>query len=302
MQALLLVGHGSRHTADASAPVYAHAERIRRLGIFDEVRTAFWKEDPLLRDALGRIESEDVFVVPIFLAEGYYTREVVPRELRLDGELTRRGSRCIRYCPPIGAHRGMDELVVRRALQVTPLPPTQRRWAALVIIGHGTDRSVRSGATVHEVTARLRKWSGFGIVECGFLDEAPRIETVVRSACARQIVLVPFFVAEGWHTRETIPERLGLTGRRTYRHGRTLWYAPPVGTLPQAAELVVDLAREAGARIDLVGRGRSTGTESRRRGVPTVMPPPEHSAPRASVSDRQKTRFNGSTRDAPCRP
>lgn len=83
-RALLLVGHGSQLSADTSRPVREHAERIRRRALFDEVRVAFWKEEPYLRGALDLVESDDVFVVPFFLADGYYTREVVPRELGLE--------------------------------------------------------------------------------------------------------------------------------------------------------------------------------------------------------------------------
>ncbi|MGH7446345.1 MAG: CbiX/SirB N-terminal domain-containing protein, partial [Longimicrobiales bacterium] len=71
---LLLVGHGSAHDRYSSAPVYAHARRIRHRRLFDEVHVAFWKEPPFLCDALRLIDAADVFVVPMFLAEGYYTR------------------------------------------------------------------------------------------------------------------------------------------------------------------------------------------------------------------------------------
>lgn len=264
MQALLLVGHGSRHSADSSAPVYAHAERIRRRRVFDEVRTAFWKEAPFLGCALDLVESDDVFVVPMFLAEGYYTREVVPRELGIQGSLrqvpairgrnvglTQRGSQRVRYCLPVGAHPRMEELVLQRAIQAGPLSRTEQGRATLVVVGHGTPRSAMSGSTVWDVTAHLRKRSAFGAVDCGFLDQAPRIADVVdrvHRAGSGDTVLVPYFMAEGWHTRDTVPRSLGLTGRCTHRNGRTLWYAPAVGTLPEVAELVVDLAAQARTR------------------------------------------------------
>lgn len=241
--ALLLAGHGSEHGPDASAPVYAHAARIRRRRLFDEVQVAFWKQDPRLRDARGRLRSQDVFVVPMFLAEGYYTREVVPRELGLDGEITRDGSRLIRYCAPVGAHPSMDDLVLRRARRTARLTVAQRRRAGLIVIGHGTDRSATSAAVVQRVTARLRARSEYRLVDCGFLDQEPRIDRVLAGTDAAHIVLVPFFLAEAWHTRETIPNDLGLDGPRTERETRVLWYTPPIGTLPEVAWAAVDIAR-----------------------------------------------------------
>jgi sirohydrochlorin cobaltochelatase len=69
----------------------------------------------------------------------------------------------------------------------------------------------------------------------------------------RRVVLVPFFVAEGWHTQETIPDDLGINrpavSAVTEKEGRTIYYAAPVGTFPEVAEIVLQRAREAGARI-----------------------------------------------------
>ena len=55
MPALIVVGHGSHLSAESSAPVREHAERIREMGIFDEVLEAFWKEEPNLRDAVDLV-------------------------------------------------------------------------------------------------------------------------------------------------------------------------------------------------------------------------------------------------------
>ena len=53
------------------------------------------------------------------------------------------------------------------------------------------------------------------------------------------MILIPVFIAEGWHTRETIPEDLGLTGEVTVRDGKTIFYGAPVGTHPSMANLIV---------------------------------------------------------------
>jgi sirohydrochlorin cobaltochelatase len=227
--------------------VYAHAGRIRHRGLFDEVHVAFWKEPPFLCDALRLIDADDVFVVPMFLAEGYYTRVVVPRELGLDGGLSRWGGRLIRYCPPVGAHQLMPRLVLRRARETARLTAAEQRDAALVIIGHGTERSPTSSDTVRRITARLRPGSGFATVACGFLDEEPRIGRMVEEVDAPHVVLVPFFLADGYHTRVTIPGTLGLDGERTRRGARTLWYARPIGTMPEVADVAVQLARSTRA-------------------------------------------------------
>ena len=60
----------------------------RPAGRFGEVYCAFWKEEPSLRQVLHMVDAEEIYVVPNFISEGYFTRTVIPRELELDGPLT----------------------------------------------------------------------------------------------------------------------------------------------------------------------------------------------------------------------
>ncbi len=255
-RALVLVGHGSHLSPTSSAPVYAHAERIRASGLFDEVIEGFWKEEPSLRDVLALVESDEVYVVPVFLAEGYFTGQVVPRELGLPVPAAAGARPRVHYCPPVGAHQAMGDLVLRRALEQFGSDRDRAGDAALVIIGHGTNRSATSGDTVYRLVDSLRATGEFGFVTCGFLDEDPSIADVIGSLDAADVVLVPYFVADGWHTADTIPRDLSLTGARTDAGGRTLWYTPPVGTLPEIAEVVLSIAGDAGA-FDQQGRADS---------------------------------------------
>ena len=93
--ALLIVGHGSTVNPDSSAPTLAHAAEIRRRNIFRDVACAFWKEEPSLRDAIFLFDPDtirDVYVVPNFISEGYFTQTVIPRELELNGRITKRAN------------------------------------------------------------------------------------------------------------------------------------------------------------------------------------------------------------------
>src|SRR5947208_13681129 len=92
--ALLIVAHGSTVNPDSSAPTLAHAAEIRRRKIFADVECAFWKEEPSLRDAIFLFDPEtirEVYVVPNFISEGYFTQAVILRELKLNGRITERG-------------------------------------------------------------------------------------------------------------------------------------------------------------------------------------------------------------------
>src|SRR5271170_1851582 len=116
--ALLLLGHGSTLNADSSAPTYQHAEEIRRRAIFAEVHVAFWKEEPNFRQALRQTNRRRVYVVPNFISSGYFTEQIIPRELGLQGPITRLGEQEIFYCQPVGLHPSMMEALLRRASEV----------------------------------------------------------------------------------------------------------------------------------------------------------------------------------------
>ena len=79
--ALVLAGHGSTLNADSAAPICQHADELRRRGIFAQVQEAFWKQEPYLAQVMRGVFAPRVFVVPLFISDGYFTEEVIPREL-----------------------------------------------------------------------------------------------------------------------------------------------------------------------------------------------------------------------------
>jgi sirohydrochlorin cobaltochelatase len=243
MKALVIVGHGSHLNEDSSLPVYEHAERIRRTGEFDEVVECFWKEEPSMRHVLDTVESDEVYVVPAFISEGYFTQQVVPSELGLEGTVTQKGGKTVRYAGPLGTFEGMPDVVLERANDLMGGKQTSGR-TALVLLGHGTDLNKNSGGVIYLNAGRIRERGAYDLVEVGFLDQEPEIGEVVESVESENVVLIPVFIAEGWHTRETIPGDLGLTGEVTAREGKTIFYGAPVGTHPSMANLIAARARE----------------------------------------------------------
>jgi sirohydrochlorin cobaltochelatase len=243
MKALVIVGHGSHLNEDSSLPVYEHAQRIRATGEFDEVVECFWKEEPSMRHVLDMVESDEVYVVPAFISEGYFTQQVIPRELGLEGPVTRKGSRAVRYAGPLGTFEGMADVILERVGDLMRDRETTGR-TALVLLGHGTDLNKNSGGVIYLNAGRIRERGLYDLVEVGFLDQEPEIGAVVEEVEAENVILIPVFIAEGWHTRETIPEDLGLTGEVTVRGDNAIFYGAPVGTHPSMANLIAARARE----------------------------------------------------------
>jgi sirohydrochlorin cobaltochelatase len=252
LKALVIVGHGSHLNEDSSLPVYEHAARIRETGEYDEVVECFWKEEPSMRHVLDTVEAEDVCVVPAFISEGYFTQQVIPRELGLTGPVTHKDGKTVRYAGPLGTFEGMADVILKRAvdlLEGKEVPPGRR---ALVLLGHGTDLNKNSGGVIYLNAERTRERDLYDLVEVGFLDQEPEIGEVVENVEAENIVLIPVFIAEGWHTNETIPEDLSLTGEVTVREDKTIYYGAPVGTHPSMASLIAARARETERGTEIV--------------------------------------------------
>src|SRR4030095_10621082 len=161
--ALLIVAHGSTVNPDSSAPTLAHAGELGRRQTFAQGECAFWKEEPSLRDALFLFDPEairEVFVVPNFISEGYFTQTVVPRELELNGTTTKRPSgQTWKYCQPVGNHPAVTELLLKRARAVAAgIDPVE---TSLLIAAHGTDLNENSAVAAKREAEKIRALGKF---------------------------------------------------------------------------------------------------------------------------------------------
>jgi len=218
---LLIVAHGSTVNPDSSAPTLAHAAEIRRREIFAKVECAFWKEEPSLRDALFLFDPKsirEVYVVPNFISEGYFTQTVVPRELELSGRITTRSNGQIwRYCEPVGNHSLMTELLLKRARDVAPdVDPAE---TSLLIVAHGTDLNENSAVAAKRETEKIRALGKYAAVLNVYMEEPPLVSDWRKLTKTRHVVVVPFFISDGLHSYEDIPVLLGIAPRHSERSG-----------------------------------------------------------------------------------
>src|SRR5919108_1689249 len=209
--ALLVVAHGSTVNPDSSAPTLAHAAEIRRRQIFAKVECAFWKEEPSLRDAIFLFDPEsirEVYVVPNFISEGYFTQTVIPRELELNGTTTKRASgQTWKYCQPVGNHPAMTELLLKRARDIAPgVDPAD---TSLLIVAHGTDLNENSAAAAKREAEKIRGLGKYATVLNVYMEELPLVSDWRQLTATRNVVVVPFFISDGLHSYEDIPVLLG---------------------------------------------------------------------------------------------
>ncbi len=274
--ALLLVGHGSTLNADSALPTREHARELQRLGCFAEVATAFWKEHPTLAGALRQTLAPRVFVVPLFISDGYFTEEVIPRELGLRSSaergverVQRRGSQLIHYCEPVGTHPRMADLILDRARDVVTQFPTdtgqipEATATTLFIAGHGTGNNENSRKAIEDQVESIRRRGSYAAVHPLFMEEEPRIGECYRMTDTTNLVIVPFFISDGLHSYEDIPVMLGApeaevqarfrAGEPTWinptvSQGKRVWYTPGIGRDSRITEVILERVAEADAR------------------------------------------------------
>jgi sirohydrochlorin cobaltochelatase len=306
--AVILAGHGLAADPDSEKRVRDEVSRLRQTGRFAEVREAFWKQPPLLKDVLTTVSVPRVFIVPMFMSEGYFSENVIPGELgfiapssnpvllpsppqeerggerapfpdsppvpgapaRPWNRVRRRGSQCWFYCRPIGTHPLMTRVILERARQTITRHPFPRlpAWKelTLIIASHGTERDPASRQAPEAHAEIIRGMNLFGSVAALFLEEEPRLADFHRLAATRKVVVVPFFIGEGWHVRHDIPALLGepeaevrrrLESKQppwrnpTEKHGKLVWYSPPAGTDPLVVEIICDRLESAAAWAEL---------------------------------------------------
>jgi len=235
--ALVLAAHGSTMNADSSRPTREQAERIRALGLFAEVQVCFWKELPYFRDVLAQVKADTVYIVPNFTSEGYFTRQVLPREFGLSGPVSTVGGKTVYYAQPVGVHPHMTEALLHCARQVVAGSDIDFKQSSLLLVGHGTSLNENSATVLRRQVERLRDRGIFAECEHALMEQAPFIRDWQNLVRQRDVVVVPFFISDGLHSYEDIPVLLGISrdvraegfSNPTLLSGRRLWYARAVG-------------------------------------------------------------------------
>ena len=267
--ALILVGHGSTKNADSAAPVFQHAAELRGRKLFAEVREAFWKQEPKVLEVVPSVSVRRIFIVPLFISEGYFSEEKIPHALGFElsadpnSHLRQRGSATEIYCRPVGTHERMTAVLLARAREVVarfPFPRAPKpKDITLFIAGHGTGQNENSRQSIERQVELIRSQNEYAGVHAIFMEESPRIGECFALANTKNLVIVPFFISDGMHTQEDIPMLLGEPEKMvrerlaaaqptwrnpTERKEKLIWYAPAVGTAPELAEVILERVRE----------------------------------------------------------
>ncbi len=265
--ALVILGHGTALNDQSAAPVFQHAAELRRRKMFREVHEAFWKQEPHIKKVLAEISAPRIFIVPLFISEGYFSTQIIPQELGFNFpenlKLKTENSE-IYYCKPVGSDDSMTKVILSRADEIAkkfPFPREPKKSdTTLFIAGHGTEKNKNSRKSIERQVELIRAAKIYADAHAIFMEESPRIAECYQIARTKNLVVVPFFVSDGLHVAEDIPVLLGepervvkerlAAGQPTWRNpteknGKFVWYSPAVGTEPGMADVILERVREA---------------------------------------------------------
>ncbi len=142
---------------------------------------------------------------------------------------------------------------------------------ALLLAAHGERRAGAGNAGVAGLAARLAAAEVASEVRFGLLKGEPSIGDAVRRLAARDLLVYPLFLSDGYFTQTLLPRRLEQAG--AFARDRTVQILPPLGLDPALIGLILDRARAVArtrgwvpARADLVllAHGSSSNPASRR--------------------------------------
>ena len=217
----LLVAHGQpSDPAPAEAALAALAEQVQALRPDRRVGSATLAAPGALEAALRRM-APGAAVYPVFMADGFFVREALPRRL---------GDHPARILPPLGLDPGLPALAAAHLAAECAGRGWQPAGVSLLIAAHGSGRGPRAAAAARGFGDQLFVlWPGKPPVY-GFVEEPPFLAEAARGLPERTLCL-PFFAAEGGHYLQDVPQALEAAGFS----GVLL---PPLGRHPQVPALI----------------------------------------------------------------
>lgn len=133
----------------------------------------------------------------------------------------------------------MTELLLQRAREIAPGVP--ERLTSLLVVAHGTELNDNSAVAAKREVEKIRALNRYGAVVNVYMEEAPLVADWHKLTDTPNVVVVPFFISDGLHSYEDIPDLLGMNRGVSHErlHGRDLFYAHALGTDRRIADVIV---------------------------------------------------------------
>ncbi|MGQ0567437.1 MAG: sirohydrochlorin chelatase [Gemmobacter sp.] len=226
----LLIAHGApSDPAPQEAAMAALAGTVAaRLPFGWRVRGTTLAAPGAVEAALAALDRPLVF--PFFMAEGYFTRTLLPRRLRAAE------AAALTQLPCFGQSPQLPALVARAALDACASARLAPQATTLLLAAHGSQVSRASADATRAMAATVARTAPFARIVTAFVEEHP----LIRSAAIglHPAICLPLFALRAGHVAEDVPQALGRAGFR----GHLL---PAIGEHPQVPALIAAALQQA---------------------------------------------------------
>lgn len=202
--------------------------------MFRTVHAAYVKSTPSLEETLKTIDTGSVLVIPMFLANGYYTDKVIP-------EIVRQSPRITHVSDPIGTTEEMPALIEALAAETAAREGYTLEVTSILLIAHGSKRSKTSSTAAEHVAKVLAGKSPFRDIRICFLEEDPKLSDIEPGQVSNPTIIVPFLIAAAEHLKEIT----AFVSDLAEKADAPISITNHIGASPQLADLVVSLAQRS---------------------------------------------------------
>lgn len=196
--------------ASGNGGVVELAQALARRHPAWQVRHGFLKGEPAVAAALQSLTPREAVVVPLFLADGHFSRTVLASALTQ--AMSRMGRETVRVLPPLGLLPGLAEVIDRAAADCAAREGLEPGRSPLILLAHGSTRNPASRIATQELAQRVGHCGRFSDIRPAFLEEQPSLPEAIGRAQETAIV-VGLFVGTGLHGGTDVTRLMAALGR-----------------------------------------------------------------------------------------
>jgi sirohydrochlorin cobaltochelatase len=242
---LLIVAHGERGGRGDDALVYALAENLRESGCYDVVKSCFIRGEPAISTIGETLPQGDIRVYPLFMSNGYYVEQAIPKALHIGKDGRDPAGRAVRIMQPLGIQPGLADIIAGLAEHTARGAGRKPEKTSLLLVAHGSSKDAASRLAAEAVADKLAGSSQFGTVYTAYLEEAPMLDDQLANLPG-PLVVAGLFVGEGMHGDVDLPEAVANCARDD------IALCPPLPGWPALKQFIIDdLQNQLG--LEMVG-------------------------------------------------
>lgn len=232
--ALLIAAHGERKPGANNEGVWRIARAVSARGLVSEVGVGFMNGAPTISEALVALTAPKVIVYPLFVANGYFTRDRLAQLL----DEANNESRNVEVLPPLGLDPGLPDFVLAAATGAALQSGFAPQASTVILLAHGSRRNSASREATERIAREIRHRAAFQDVHIALLEERPFLrdtEALVRGP----VIVVGMFSGEGMHGAGDAPRLIAELNRND------IAFVGVIGSLSGVEELILTAVTKA---------------------------------------------------------